>query len=244
MKIESIIKRPNGTVVDFDHPKRKYHFKPESGVQTDPHVCDVDVDDHATRLLRIRDGYRLVSGEQPPADTDDDNDNDGGETIKGSTVHNASYPIKGGETVELQDLVNMAFDDSGVTVDVWNELPDQERYDFIDATLKELQDGVHSDEDENTVRLNEAKNTPPVAGTVVNPVDTQQNDNTGNAGTGTTDTTGNGAQGDDKKPEDADKKAEPTRKELAGQFKARFGREPSTRLTKEDIAAALAEDDA
>lgn len=58
MKIESIIKRKNGTTVQFG--KSAYHFKPE--VPGGPHVAEVADEDHAEKLLTIADGYREASG--------------------------------------------------------------------------------------------------------------------------------------------------------------------------------------
>lgn len=54
MKIESIIKRKNGTTVQFG--KTAYHFKPE--VSGGAHVADVGDDEHAEKLLLIAEGYR------------------------------------------------------------------------------------------------------------------------------------------------------------------------------------------
>ena len=58
MKIESIIQRANGTVVEF--PRITYHFKPEQ--PGGPHVAEVADEDHAETLLNIADGYRMASG--------------------------------------------------------------------------------------------------------------------------------------------------------------------------------------
>lgn len=58
MKIESIIQRENGTVVQFG--STTYHFKPEQ--QGGPHVAEVADADHAEILLNIADGYRSASG--------------------------------------------------------------------------------------------------------------------------------------------------------------------------------------
>lgn len=141
MKIESLIKRKNGTQVQLEAPRRLYHFKPESGVISDPHVCDVEIESHAKALLKIREGFRLVDGEQAPEMEELEE-----RRLNGSSVHDAHYTIKGGEVIELADLVNMAFDDSGLDEDEWNALADQQRYVYIDATLRELKDGFNSEE--------------------------------------------------------------------------------------------------
>lgn len=139
MKLESIIRRENGTIVKMDAPTKTYHFKPE--VPEGPHVADVDIEHHARAMLRVKEGYRLVAGETLPPEIEEEL-----EPIKlnGSIVHNASYTIHG-ETFTLEELVQVACDDSGLTPEEWNELPDQSRYAYIDASLKELQDGTQGD---------------------------------------------------------------------------------------------------
>ncbi len=139
MKLESIIRRENGTVVKMDAPTKTYHFKPE---QPDgPHFAEVDIEHHARAMLRIKEGYRLAEGETLPPEIVEEL-----EPVKlnGSVVHNASYTIHG-ETFTLEELVQVACDDSGLTPEEWNELPDQSRYAYIDASLKELQDGTQGD---------------------------------------------------------------------------------------------------
>lgn len=63
MKIESLIKRKNGTIVELD--EHRYHFKPSA---TDPrHLADVSVKAHISRLLAIPEGFQ-VADEEVPAD--------------------------------------------------------------------------------------------------------------------------------------------------------------------------------
>lgn len=214
MKIESLIKRKNkktgrsGTEVQLEAPRRVYHFKPESGNHADPHVCEVENEGHIRALLKIREGFRPAAGEDaPPAAEIEERQ------LNGSTVHDAKYTIKGGDTIELSDLVNMAFDDSGLDEDQWNELDDQQRYEYIDTTLRELQEGF---KEEPTSSQQEAKDEEPE----------QQEE----------------AKQDESKPEEkAD--APLDRKELAAQFEKKFGRKPSNRMKAEDIARALSEED-
>lgn len=61
MKIESLIQRAKGTVVEF--PGATYHFKPEQ--PGGPHVADVADEDHADRLLSIPEGYRAAGKSKP-----------------------------------------------------------------------------------------------------------------------------------------------------------------------------------
>lgn len=64
MKIESIIQRAKGTVVEF--PGATYHFKPEQ--PGGPHVAEVADEGHAERLLSIPEGYRAAgAGKSKPA---------------------------------------------------------------------------------------------------------------------------------------------------------------------------------
>lgn len=265
MKIESLIKRAGGTVVDMDAPKRQYHFKPEEGQPHEaPHVAIVGDATHAKTLLRIREGFRLAEGE--PAPDGQGGDADGflpnGAALTGSSVHSASYEIAGGETVQLGELVVMAFQDSGLSYEQWEDLSDQERYDYIDATLAELKAGEGNPDNQD----GEQQQQQPVPQKEQAPVEPPA------AATGQD----NAPAADDKKPaeeltdkQDGEQTPPPAgeqsdqppakqpearhadevpleerpRKELVALYKARFGREPSTRMNIPDIAAALSEDD-
>lgn len=230
MKIESIIKRKKGTVVEMDDPKRKYHFLPENGQHSDPHVCEVDVDSHAAALLRIRDGYRPAAGETLPPPADDDNEND---ELAGSTVHSATYTIKGGDTIELNDLVAMAWEDSGLSVEEWNKLLDQERYSYIDATLSELQGGIHGD---TNIPPEDNDNAPkPEADTDGKPAATNEQPNP----------PAPQPTPEEKKPEDGDDidpktvNEDMSRDQLAKVFAKLIGRTPSRQMNKKDLVAAI-----
>lgn len=218
MKIESLIKRKNGTRVTLDAPTRHYHFKPTEDDQR--HLAEVTEASHIAMLLRIRDGYRAVEGEELPEDDNDSGKKLGERVLVGSNVHNATYIIKGGDEITLGDLVNMAFEDSGLSEDEWNDLADQERYEFIDTTLAELQ-GL-PDEDapapvqENTSESDSGKQkdeTPPPA--PENTSDTAEAD------------------------EAADK--ELTRDEWVEKYKALYGRNPAKSLTVAQIKRAVVE---
>lgn len=74
MRIESLIRRPSGTVVDMagpGEPPRVYWF--QSAIPGEPHTCEVDDPDDAARFLAIPEGYRrcetlsdVVPPEVPP----------------------------------------------------------------------------------------------------------------------------------------------------------------------------------
>jgi hypothetical protein len=223
MKIESLIKRKNGTKVQLDAPKREYHFAPENGNFNDPHVCEVEEENHARILLRISGGYRLAEGETAPPDEDITPPR-----LKGSAVHDARYTIKGGDVIELEDLVNMAFDDSGLDEDDWNELADQQRYEYIDTTLRELQEGFHETNDAGK------------------PADDENHDDAeyNSEGKDENQHEEKPKAEDETKPEDNQKGGDlPSRKELVAAFKEKFGRNPSNKLSVEDLYNAINEKD-
>ena len=242
MKIECLILRPTGTKVELDAPKRTYHFKPTSD---DPrHIAEVGEASHAAMLLRIREAYRALDGETVQADSPEGTDLPN-RVLVGSQVHDARYTIHGGDEIELDDLVSMAFDDSGLSEAEWNELPDQERYEFIDATLTELKGGEREEQNPPapvSVNLQDQgeNHTPPTVPTA--DVDTTQEHPEPQAP----------AAPENLAPaSEATAPAEPTSDELANmpeeelreRFKARFGRFPSKHMKPENIVAALAEDD-
>ena len=215
MKIESLIKRKGGSVVEMDAPSRTYHFAPVSGKHEDPHVADVEEQSHIRSLLRIREGFRVLEGEAQQDDPVHDDDLQ----LVGSNIHSASYKIKGGETISLDELVSMAFQDSGLDQDQWNNASDEERYGFIDATLLELQLGEVEPE---PVKQQEDPDVEPAA--------TQQTEE----------------QAPPPAQEPATEQQElgsMSRADLSDLYQKRFGRKPSTRMTIADIANALSEED-
>lgn len=215
MKIESLIKRKGGSVVEMDAPSRTYHFAPVSGKHEDPHVADVEEQSHIRALLRIREGFRVLEGEAQQDDPVHDDDLQ----LVGSNIHSASYKIKGGETISLDELVSMAFQDSGLDQDQWNNASDEERYGFIDATLLELQLGEGEPE---PVKQQEEPDVEPAA--------TQQTEEQ--------------AQPPAQEPAaEQQELGSMSRADLSDLYQKRFGRKPSTRMTIADIANALSEED-
>lgn len=131
MKIESIIRRANGTKVRMD--SENYHFKPSAA---DPrHLAEVTREAHISAFLRIPEGYRLPDGEELDAELEKKIDD--ALTLKSSAIHNANYPI-GGKDITLPELIVMAHQDSGLSIDEWNALEDEDRYEIIDRTLEDL----------------------------------------------------------------------------------------------------------
>lgn len=216
MKIESLIKRKDGSVIEMDAPSRTYHFAPVSGKHEDPHVAEVEEQSHIRALLRIREGFRVLEGEVQQDDPVHDDDLQ----LVGSNIHAASYKIKGGETISLDELVSMAFQDSGLDQDQWNNASDEERYGFIDATLLELQLGEGEPEPEPVKQQEEPD---------VEPAATQQAEEQ--------------APPPAQEPAAEQQLGSMSRADLSDLYQKRFGRKPSTRMTIADIANALSEED-
>lgn len=144
MKIESIIKRDPPTEVVLGDTT--YKFQPDDQGR---HVAEVTDKHHIARLLSIVEGFQLADGEQSlpngvvselnkeleertkqqatiqPVDEN---------VLKGSTVHPATFDIKG-EQVSIEDVIAVAHEESGMTTAEWNEMPDEARHSLIDAIL-------------------------------------------------------------------------------------------------------------
>jgi len=186
-------------------------------------------------LLKIREGFVAVDGtefedDQPPKGEVERN-------LIGSTIHSAEYKILGGDIVSLEDLVNMAFDDSGLDESTWNEQSDEDHYAFIDATLLELQGGSKSDEEDN-----QPADNPGNADESAIPADS--NVSAQDTAAGLDDVPAQestGAEQSDNQPADA--KSTMTRAELEPLYVQRFGRKPSSKMKNADIVRALNEDD-
>jgi hypothetical protein len=237
MNIECLIQRAGGSVVDMESPYRQYHFKP-SDIDS-RHIALVDVEHHAKALLRIKEGYRAVDDD---AEFGQDDDND--RHLNGSTVHNASYTIKGGDTIALSDLVDMAFDDSGLAEEEWNALDDNDRYAYIDTTLKELVDGEHGEGTEQTTQIQADQSTTessdPVgqSAQIDTAADTTENQDT-SVSTESADVNDSPVNANSISENLADLKGEA----LIAAYEKKFGRKPSSKMKVDDIRRALSEDD-
>lgn len=230
MKIESIIKRPGGSIIEMPNPKRVYTFAPESGNHEDPHIADVNEEGHAVAFLRITEGFRLAEGEEAPEVISQAKKLLGDQTLIGSNIHNAKYELTGGTTITLGELVQEAFEDSGLTAEQWNELADQERYEYIDATLLELQSDDPKPEGQEI--------TPPVE---QKPVDEPKPAAAELKQEQVTDPKPEAP----KAPQTSEPKplSEMERKELVELYKARFNKNPSTKMQVPDLIHALSESD-
>ncbi|MBB76625.1 MAG: hypothetical protein CMJ75_19130 [Planctomycetaceae bacterium] len=130
MKIESLRRRPGGTVVELE--TTVYRFQP---TPDDPrHQADVEIKSHIERFLSIPEGFRELDGvtEANP--------------LKSSRVHAAVYDLPDGSRMTLAELTSRAFRESGLGVTEWNNLSDEEAYEQIDTTLREIKyELVHED---------------------------------------------------------------------------------------------------
>ena len=151
--------------------------------------------------------------------------------------------------ISLDDLVGMAFEDSGLEEQAWNDLADQERYDFINTTLKELQDGEHGDEQGAATHPDQTGGTEQQPETertddAAQDADAGNSDETTPVGESSTD----GVAADDVK-EDADNNGiaddidELKGDALVAAYEKRFGRKPSSKMRVDDIRRALSEED-
>lgn len=147
MKIESIIKRTPPTEVVLGDTT--YKFQPDDQGR---HVAEVTDKHHIARLLSIVEGFQLADGEQSlpksvktEIDKEVEERSQGQATLqpvdenvlKGSTVHPATFDIKG-EQVSIEDVIAVAHEESGMTTAEWNEMPDEARHDLIDAILNAM----------------------------------------------------------------------------------------------------------
>lgn len=157
MKIESIIKRDPPTEVvlgDISGKLTTYKFQPDDQGR---HVAEVTDKHHIARLLSIVEGYQLADGDetlpkgvQTELNKEVEQRTQSQQTfqpvdenvLKGSTVHPATFDIKG-EQISIEDVIAEAHELSGMTTAEWNAMPDEARHDLIDAAL----DAMSGEED-------------------------------------------------------------------------------------------------
>lgn len=237
MKIESLIRRAKGTLVELDD--KTYHFKP---TETDArHLAEVGVESHAKRLLSITEGYALADGGESPFPVPQQQG-----AIAGSQVHAAQYTLLNGDTLSLDELTSRAFRESGLSIGEWNDLSDEDRYGHIDTTLGEIMEESkpreqHYDAPEiEEPAVEELEEEPPL--TTITPTEEPP---AGDAQPETPAADAKQTAVADKpvteKPV-AEEPAELDRDELAKQFEAKFGRKPNGKLSARSIQKALEED--
>lgn len=153
MKIECKNIRKGGTKVDLGNIE--YHFEP---LEDGAHVADVQIAAHIDRFLSIADAYRVYHGKLDPKGKPAEIDGVAPVAVKaappvsqptgliGSSVHEAIYQI-GSATLTLGEIVAKAHVASGLSVEEWNELEDEDRHAKIDIMLDELAEAAEGNED-------------------------------------------------------------------------------------------------
>lgn len=152
MKIECILKREGGSVVDLGGIE--YHFEP---LADGAHVADVTDEAHIDRFLSISEGYKVYHGKEEPkgqpkqigeltlANVPAPTGTKPVGALAGSDALPPQFEINGKTITQLQ-AVQKAFEASGMTSDEWNELSQEERTAKIEIALDELADAVDAPE--------------------------------------------------------------------------------------------------
>lgn len=227
MKIESIIKRDPPTEVVLGDTT--YKFTPDDKGR---HVAEVTDKHHIARLLSISEGFQLAEdGEKLPKSVQTELEKEVEERtqgqqatfqpvdeniLKGSTVHPATFDIKG-EQISIEDVIAVAHEESGMTTAEWNAMPDEARAGLIDAILDAMA-GEEDPADPNQTGITQtATDTTATATETIKPA--------ADADKG---------KADDKAQHDADREA------AAQAYKAKTGKLPHYKWTIEKINEELA----
>lgn len=152
MKIECILKREGGSVVDLGGIE--YHFEP---LADGAHVADVEDKAHIDRFLSISEGYKLYHGKDEPKGQPKQIGElqpvnvpaPAGTKPVGALAGSDELPPQfdiNGKTVTQLEAVNIAFAASGLTSDEWNELDKSERTAKIEIALDELAEAGEGNE--------------------------------------------------------------------------------------------------
>lgn len=238
MKIESLIRRAHGTLVELDD--KTYHFKPTA--TDERHLAEVGVESHAKRLLSITEGYALADGGESPFAAPQQQG-----AIAGSQVHAAQYKLLNGDILSLDELTSRAFKESGLSIGEWNELSDEDRYAQIDTTLGEIMDESqpreqHYDTPENEEQPEEELEEEAPTSTIVPSEEPPAGDSNKPAETPAVDSKEAATDKPVTSKPATEEPAELDRDELAKQFEAKFGRKPNGKLSARSIQKALEED--
>lgn len=150
MKIECILKRAGGTVAELEGVE--YHFAPQGD---GAHVAEIEKRSHIERFLSIPSAYCIYDPSGAPKLPEPVAVAVEPEVgLYGSDVHPATFEI-GGKTYQLGDVVRLAFENSGRTVEEWNDMEPEDRAAAIDVELDKLEeaadvngDGVVDSKDE------------------------------------------------------------------------------------------------
>lgn len=145
MKIQTTLIRQGGTIADIDGIA--YHFEP---LDDGAHVADVTREDHIDRFLSIAEGYKVYHGKLDPKGKPQklveravvapvEAPQAKPHQLAGSALHAPYYDIHG-RSVPIMEVIEKAFEASGMTPDEWNFLDEEDRAARMDIILDELDD--------------------------------------------------------------------------------------------------------
>ncbi|KXJ45886.1 hypothetical protein [Marinobacter sp. Hex_13] len=158
------------------------------------------------------------------------------EILVGSDSFESSYEIEG-QTVLLGDLVRSAFENSELTLQQWNELPDEERDALIEAVLAVMQAAAAgSEEGDGDKDQPDTRNVEPGEAST-------ESEQTGGADAGVA---GESDGGDNASHEggaggSVENAQTDEREQLAAEYKERFGKNPHPAMKTENIRKKLEE---
>ncbi len=151
MKIECTLKRQGGTKAELGGIE--YHFEP---LADGAHVAEITEVAHIDRFLSIPEGYKVYHGSDAPKGEPKQAvkaavviEAPVGSTapLAGSEQHPPQFDVNGKAYTQLE-VVQMAFEASGLTSDEWNDLGDDERAAKLDIMLDDLADAEEGKTDE------------------------------------------------------------------------------------------------
>lgn len=147
MKIQCILERKGGTVAEIGGIE--YHFEP---LEDGAHVAEVENEAHIDRFLSIAEAYKVYHGKLAPKGKATPIENPvkaeapapaQSERLRlfGSDAHPPSFDVNG-KTYTQMEIIKIAFAESRLTEDEWNELPEEDRGARIDMALDDLADAA------------------------------------------------------------------------------------------------------
>jgi hypothetical protein len=140
MQIECILLREGGTLAEIGGTE--YHFIPNTA---GAHVAEVEDKAHIQRFLSIGEAYRIYDAE--PAKGKKGTKGKGVEpeaVALGSSKHPMSFEI-GEATYSQEQIVAMALEKSGLSVEDWNAQAEDDRLARIDMALDDLAEAAEKD---------------------------------------------------------------------------------------------------
>jgi hypothetical protein len=217
MKIESIIRRKNGTRVELDD--QVYHFKPTP--EDERHLADVSIRAHIQRFLSIPEGFQPAEIDEPnPSPASAPVQEQPAPTVQASPL-NTDQPVLG-------TLAGVQNKDGSIST--LSQLPREQL--LVLARDMDIEN-AESLSDEELVKAIEAEPVEPVDGADTD--DKGGDDGKGDETKGDASTAGGDKSAEQPAPLDRDA--------LAEQYKERFKKAPHHKLTAERIKQILDEDE-